>query len=267
MCVGRGGRVLADLRLALLRGQRPPDRLFPPSERKPSRIAEGTRDPRAAPGPDSPAPPRPRASTPGSAADLVTAPDATRAIDRVFLPFLRTTGTPVPTATPTSTPTLAATLTPTPTPSPTPTSTPTPLPGVALRPSPLESTHDLAAGAFSLDIEVENVDNLGGFQFTLHFDPVIIQVQSIKLGPFLGSTGRSTAALPAVIDNAAGFVTFGGYTFGDQPGASGSGVIARVYFQPIDVGATALTWSDDILSDVQGNDIAHTAYNGTITVK
>ncbi|NOZ49944.1 MAG: hypothetical protein GXP37_07845 [Chloroflexi bacterium] len=173
---------------------------------------------------------------------------------------------PTPSVTPTATPTPVLTPTATPTATPTPTSTPTPLPGVGLLPSPLQSTHSLGAGAFTLDIETQNVLDLGAFQFTLHFDPVILQSQTAYLGPFLSSSGRTALPLAPIIDNTAGTITFGGFSFGSQPGASGSGSIAHLEFLTLRNGATILTWSDDILTDTQANGIAHTSLEGEIII-
>ena len=180
------------------------------------------------------------------------------------------TNTPIPTATPTPTPTFTATHTPTntpvPTATPTPTPTPTPLSGTTLYLSPSSSSHGVGSGAFTIDAAVYSVSDLGGFQFTLHFDPNIVHADSASLGPFLSSTGRTASALGPNIDNSAGTITFGGFTFGSQPGATGSGIIAHITFSPQHPGTTSLTWSDDTLSDTQGNAIPHTSLNGSVTI-
>ena len=124
----------------------------------------------------------------------------------------------------------------------------------------------MAGGAFTLDVAVRNVSDFGGFQFTLHFDPSILHAEDASLGPFLGSTGRNTGKLGPDIDNSAGTITFGGFSFGSEPGPAGSGIIAHVTFSPQGAGSTSLTWSDDILSDTEGNAIAHTSVNGNMTI-
>ncbi len=174
------------------------------------------------------------------------------------------TPTPTPTITPTATDT--PTITPTATDTPVPTPTPTPMSGTTLYTSPISSSHSLASGAFTLDVWVNSVSDLGGFQFTLHFDPNILHVDDASLGPFLGSTGRSISQLGPDIDNNAGTLTFGGFSFGSEPGVSGSGVIAHIQFSPQHTGETSLTWSDDTLSDTVGNAIAHSKINGKVTI-
>jgi hypothetical protein len=124
----------------------------------------------------------------------------------------------------------------------------------------------LGGGAFTINAAVHSVSDLGGFQFTLHFNPNIVHADSASLGPFLSSTGRSASPLGPDIDNSAGTITFGGFTYGSQPGATGSGVIAHITFSPQGQGASSLTWSDDTLSDTQGNAISHTRANGSVTI-
>jgi hypothetical protein len=102
-----------------------------------------------------------------------------------------------------------------------------------------------AAGqTFNTDVTVDGVEGLLGFQFDVNFDPQAFSVQSIDLGPFLGSTGRSPQPLgPDTRDAANGRVVYGGFTLGqpDQEGAAGSGVLATITWevlQPADFQAT-----------------------------
>ena len=97
---------------------------------------------------------------------------------------------------------------------------------------------------FTTDVTVENTKDLLGFQFDVNFDPAAFAVDSIELGPFLSSTGRSPQPLgPDLRDAASGRVVYGGFTLGaqDQPGAEGSGVLATITWrvvQPADFTAT-----------------------------
>ncbi|NOX63414.1 MAG: hypothetical protein GXP42_15930 [Chloroflexi bacterium] len=174
--------------------------------------------------------------------------------------------TPSPTFTPTPTSTSMPTFTPTPTITPSPTLTPTPLPGTTLFAQPISATHSLAGGDFVLDIAVENVSDLGAYQFTLHFEPTIVEAQSAYLGPFLATTGRQVVFLPFTIDNAQGVITVGAFTYGDAQGASGSGTLASIKFRPVRIGTTPLTWSDDVLTSTQPHSIPHESFSGEITI-
>ncbi len=97
---------------------------------------------------------------------------------------------------------------------------------------------------FTTDVTVQNTQDLLGFQFDVNFDPAAYAVESIELGPFLSSTGRSAQPLgPDTREAANGRVVYGGFTLGtqDQPGAAGSGVLATITWrvlQPADFSAT-----------------------------
>lgn len=97
---------------------------------------------------------------------------------------------------------------------------------------------------FTTDVTVDNTKDLLGFQFDVNFDPAAFAVDSIELGPFLSSTGRSAQPLgPDLRAAAEGRVVYGGFTLGtpEQPGAEGSGVLATITWrvvQPADFTAT-----------------------------
>jgi len=102
----------------------------------------------------------------------------------------------------------------------------------------------LEGETFTTDVTVENTQDLLGFQFDVNFDPAAFAVESIEIGPFLSSTGRSAQPLgPDLRDAASGRAVYGGFTLGaqDQPGAEGSGVLATITWrvvQPADFTAT-----------------------------
>ena len=103
------------------------------------------------------------------------------------------TGAPVtPTTTPTATPT-GPTATPV-TPTPPVTATPVPqlcgsAPGVAICVLPVSQTVS-SGDLVVLQIGVDNVNNLGGFQFDLVFNDLLLAGVEIEAGPFFTSTGR-----------------------------------------------------------------------------
>jgi len=186
-------------------------------------------------------------------------PTATR------IPTDTPTVTPTETRTPTNTPTITRTFTPTPTWIPTPTSTPPPN-AARVQLAPATKRANLSGGAFTVTLTVENVANLAGFQTDFLFDPAIVHVNGVSLGAFLGSTGRVVAPVGPVIDNTAGKVTFGAFSFGGQAGASGAGTLATITFQPKAVGATALRLQATGLSDPVGNAISVTTADGQVQI-
>ncbi len=172
------------------------------------------------------------------------------------------TPTPTPTATPTHTPTPV----PTATPSPTPTATPTPAGSATMAIVPPSSLVALSGQPFTVSVVISDVVDLGGFEFTLSFDPQIVHVSAVSLGDFPGSTGRTISALPVQIDNSAGTVAFGAFSFGTQAGPSGSGVIAQVAMVPQAAGTTPLAFQRAQATNTAGNPLAITTQDGTVTV-
>jgi hypothetical protein len=109
------------------------------------------------------------------------------------------------------------------------------------------------ADVFVVDVVVDNVVDLGGFDCTVTFNSVVVHVQSVTLGPFLGSTGRTAIELPQAIDNLAGTVTLGGFTFGPNgTGPNGTGTLAQVTLLAMAVGSSALTFTAAQLANTDG---------------
>lgn len=172
-------------------------------------------------------------------------------------------------ATPGATPTPAPTpsLTPSPIPSPPATATPIPTPGrtrVFITPSPAQGI--VGGDNITIQVRIENVTNLGGFEFTLQYDPNIVHVDTITLGDFLGSTGRTVSPLPAQIDNGVGRATFGAFTYGNAPGASGSGVLASVILVPQAAGQSTLTFPSIQVTDTDARLIPVGTSHGIVII-
>lgn len=84
---------------------------------------------------------------------------------------------------------------------------------------------------FTTEVSVNNTQDLLGFQFDVNFDPAAFALESIEIGPFLSSTGRTAQPLgPDSRDAANGRVVYGGFTLGtpEQTGPAGSGVLATI---------------------------------------
>ncbi|MBN1888717.1 MAG: S8 family serine peptidase [Thermoflexales bacterium] len=93
----------------------------------------------------------------------------------------------------------------------------------ASRDAAVQSVYTLAVG-------VDNAEDMGAFQFDLAFDPALLRVDGVALGGSLDSTGRSIVDLGPVLDNAAGQVRYGAFSYGSSAGFSGTGQLAVITF-------------------------------------
>lgn len=137
-----------------------------------------------------------------------------------------------------------------------------------IRLSPSSSTVDPGA-TFVIDVVVDNVVDLGGYDFTVTFNPAVVHVQNLALGPFLGSTGNQVAPLGPSIDNTVGKVTFGGFTMPPNaaPGPSGTGTVAHLTLQAMAAGSSALTFTKAVLTNTQATVLGPlTMTPGSVTV-
>ena len=119
---------------------------------------------------------------------------------------------------------------------------------------------------FSVRVMVDDVTNLGSYEFTLHFDPSVVTYESVANGDFLGSTGRQVFCPSAIVDVDAGTVRFGCASTGTEPGASGSGQLAEVTFTAAADGVSPLDLIMISLSDPLSVDIPASPQNGSVTV-
>ncbi len=118
----------------------------------------------------------------------------------------------------------------------------------------------------TVQVMVNNVTNLGAYEFELSFDPAIISYVSVGNGDFLSSTGRTVSCPSPILT--AGSVRFGCVSQGSSPPApNGSGVLATLTFTATAPGTSPLAFLLATLSDPLGNDIPATATGGQVVVQ
>jgi hypothetical protein len=107
-----------------------------------------------------------------------------------------------------------------------------------------------------VDVMISGVSDLYAYQFSLGFDPALMQAAAATEGSFLG-TGGSTFGDPGSIDNTVGAIlfTFDSLT-GAIPGVSGDGVLAHYSFNLIGAGSNAWVLSDLLFLNASFGDIA-----------
>lgn len=192
-------------------------------------------------------------------------PSSTPTETETPLPTPTFTAGPSPTPTPTRTP--RPTWTPSPTPTPGPTPTPTAAPGPTMVRIAPASQEAYVGTSFTADVAVENVKNLGAFEFTVGYDPSLLRYVSVKEGPFLKSSGRASQC--PTIDVSGSSVRMVCVTLGPEPdGPNGNGVLATLTFLPLQASAVPaeITIQQVVLTDPMARTIPTGKQNGTVTV-
>ena len=116
--------------------------------------------------------------------------------------------------------------------------------GVSAAPNPA-----VVGAPLALDVLISGVTDLYGYQFSLAFNPAVLQVTGATEGAFLPTAG-ATVFDGGTVNNVLGTLTFAfGSLTGPVPGASGSGALARINFSVTRVGSSNLTFSDVLLID------------------
>ena len=129
-----------------------------------------------------------------------------------------------------------------------------------------------------IEVKIENASNVGAFEFTLGYDSSVVQVKKVEgsdipqivesdviLGDFLGSTGRMIAIAGSNIDNERGAFSYGAYSYGEDDGPSGEGILVQIPLKAVGEGHTALELTAVQVTDADGNLIPVSTVNGSVT--
>ncbi|HSN74951.1 MAG TPA: cohesin domain-containing protein [Anaerolineae bacterium] len=126
-----------------------------------------------------------------------------------------------------------------------------------------------AGQTFTVTVAIENVQNLGAFEFEYNFTPAVASaaVDNIQLGGMLGTTGRTTGTLRlASAPGRPGVPLFGAYSYGTADGPNGSGVLATVAMSAVSPGTSQIDLSGLKVTNVAGNELLSSATAGSVTV-
>ena len=124
----------------------------------------------------------------------------------------------------------------------------------------------LGGGAFTVDIVAEDVAHLAAYELELHYDPAIVQLDIVEQGPFLGSTGRSVAIVDPIVNSTEGWVKFGAFTFGTQPGVNGTGLLATITLQPQASGTSTLSLQNVQAADESSSPLTLAIIDGHVEI-
>ncbi len=115
-----------------------------------------------------------------------------------------------------------------------------------------------------VDVLIADISNLYTYQFSLSFDPSVMQVSAGSEGAFL-SAGGGTFFGTGSFDNTAGTISYAFNTLtGAVPGVSGAGTLAHFDFNVISAGTSALSFSDTLFLDASSADIVVQVQDGVL---
>ena len=110
---------------------------------------------------------------------------------------------------------------------------------------------------FTLNITVENITDLAGWQLGVGFNPSVLSAVSVSEGDFLKKNGGATFFLEGAIDNIAGSITGISGAFLGAGGVSGTGVLLGITFSAKQVGEGSLQLRDVHLGNPSGTMIPY----------
>jgi hypothetical protein len=116
--------------------------------------------------------------------------------------------------------------------------------GVAILRPEADETSVPAGGIVRIDLTVENVVDMAGYQCSLLYDPSVLEFVDLLEGTFLGEYPENTPAYVAPLLSTPGVIApLAAATF-DLSGHSGSGVLFSLFFQVKSERATVISLGD-----------------------
>jgi Thrombospondin type 3 repeat/Cohesin domain/Dockerin type I domain len=108
--------------------------------------------------------------------------------------------------------------------------------------------------SFNIDIVIQNVTSISGFQANLLYNPAIVHVTGVDYHFLLASTPVAVVDVGDSVPDSDGTFVLAAVQFPLVP-AAGSGVLARVTLQAVGVGGSSLDLASVKLADGSGNPI------------
>ena len=117
-----------------------------------------------------------------------------------------------------------------------------------------------------VNVNISGAVDIYGYQFSLLFNPSVLQAAGGTEGSFL-PTGGSTYFVAGTVDNTAGAVNFTvGTLLGLLPGVSGNGTLATLSFNAAALGSSTLAFRDVVLFNSELVDVTAQVQGGVVSV-
>lgn len=118
----------------------------------------------------------------------------------------------------------------------------------------------------NVQVQITGAVDLYAYQFSLLFNPTVLQATGATEGSFLGA-GGTTFFVPGTLDNTAGAVNFTvGTLLGMLPGVSGDGVLATLSFNAAALGTSSFQFGDVVLLNSELADVTAQLQGGSVSV-
>lgn len=128
-----------------------------------------------------------------------------------------------------------------------------------------ESKDVLINNSFSVEVNISTLSQVYAVDFTLVFDPNVIEVVGVVEGNFLKKDGAST--YPIInIKKTEGKIDFANTRFGTISGVTGDGTLAKIDFKAVKAGKSGIEFVKFIAVDPSLNEIFISSINGTVNV-
>jgi len=126
-----------------------------------------------------------------------------------------------------------------------------------------------AGQQFNVEVRVEGASNLGALEFQYVFNSLVASAtaDNIRLGSFLGSTGRTTGELRlAAAPSAPHQPLYGAYSYGSAAGPNGAGQLVTITMSAVSAGTSVLNLQDVQVTSINGTPIQATIAPGAVQV-
>jgi len=150
-------------------------------------------------------------------------------------------------------------------PAPTPSAEPKPAGGTSVRFNPPAAEVRLGT-PLQVSLQIENVTDIFSAQTRLRFDPKMLKITDMRVGPFLSGDGQRVTFSESTL-NDTGEAAIGLNRYPGSGGISGSGTLVTFTLQPQAAGTTQITVTELTLRNAQLQPITAAAPSMTVTIK
>lgn len=131
----------------------------------------------------------------------------------------------------------------------------------------LPSSKSLTTGTqLQVDVVVNDVVNISGVQVSVGYNPKVHRFVNVSEGGFLQTQGGQTMSFPTLLNTSQPGLVKDIVIVRMNGGATGSGVIASLYFDSIATGTSAFTIPSILLVDTEGKTYSVGTINTSVKV-